>query len=130
MMIGRSQAASSLPEPALDAELLELHVFREELLLDIPVPAIRFQIKFRTPQKIDRETAKVEMQFHGALKTMLGDGAEAYTFEGEEEHFGWMVYSFGYTVGGDTLSESVIDSIAKDPHKYITARVVWQEERV
>lgn len=132
ILFGRHQILSdlknanpSVSEPvSADAQLMELHIFSEKLDLDIPIPALRVQIKFRTPQRVETDLS-VELQFKGALKEILGEGAEATTCELVEEHFGWTVYTYGYTIGGDTLSPRLLDTIANNPYEYVSARVIY-----
>lgn len=106
-----------------DAQLIELHVYKEELLLDVPIPALRFQIKFRTPEE-RKDNIRVELIFKSVLKQELGDSRDATTLELAEEHFGWTVYTYGYTIGGDTFSSDLLDAVVQNPYDYVSAYIV------
>ena len=105
-----------------DAQLLELHVFKEELLLDVPIPALRFQVKFRTPHKVT-DKLNVELHFKSDLQKELGDGRDASACELVEEHFGWTVYTYGYTIGGDTFPSALLDAVVQNPYDYVSVRI-------
>ena len=102
-------------------ELLALYAYEETLQLDVPVPALRFQVVFRV-QEAPQEAPRMELLFQNALKDAWGEGTESVKLETKEEHFGWTVYTYGCTLAGDGFTHAMQSSVMAEPEKYVTVR--------